>query len=199
MIGKEEMEKLVFDSQKVLGSGLEVIVCTQEDASLKSPGVPAHYYRYLYFLADKIKPKLSVELGTHTGISAACIAEGYSEGKVITIDNHNYLREECKRRNIEYWIQDSLATLKRPIDDINLLFIDTAHDGVRAKNEYNYWLKYMADDGIVLFDDINLNDEMKQFWASFNPTEGLKFELLVHGWAGFGVILLGEGGDKNDK
>jgi len=45
MIGKEEMEKLVFDSQKVLGSGLEVIVCTQEDASLKSPGVPAHYYR----------------------------------------------------------------------------------------------------------------------------------------------------------
>jgi len=190
MLTIDELKQLAIDAQcKVDSDSLESIICTQEDASLKCPGVFAHYYRFLYRLVEKTKPRLCLELGTHTGISSACMADGYPDGKIVTINNRNELREECRRPNVEYLIQDSLTEYIPPMP-ISILFIDTEHNGIRCLSEYNLYIKHMAPDGVVFFDDIFLNGEMKDFWQNFNPPDGEKFELPVHGWAGFGAILL---------
>ena len=43
--------------------------------------------RFLSFLSKMIKPKYALEIGTYTGYSALCIAEGVVEGgKLFTID-----------------------------------------------------------------------------------------------------------------
>lgn len=186
---REQIEKLAYESQKVIESPLEKIICTQEDASLRSPGVPAHYYRFLYQLARIVKPKLTLELGTHSGISAACLAEGYPEGSVITVNNRNELMPECARENVIYEIRDSLSMLNLP-GKIDILFIDTDHDGIRCLQEYNLYIEHMRIGGIVMFDDISLFDCMRDFWKEFNPAEGEKFTIPVHGGAGFGVVLL---------
>ena len=189
MLTIDEMKQLALDAQcKVESDDLEKIICTQEDASLQSPSVPAHYYRFLYQLVRKVRPDLCLELGTHTGISSACLAEGYPQGKVITINNCEQLRYECKRPNVEYLIQDSLKEYAS-IMPIDILFIDTEHNGIRCLSEYNLYVKHMAKNSVIFFDDISLNGAMKDFWNAFNPPDGEKFELPVHGWAGFGGIL----------
>jgi len=187
---QEELVDLSTTSRRPVDQALlEAILSRQEDVSLKAPGVFAHYYRFLYRLIEKIKPRLCLELGTHTGISSACMADGYPDGKIVTVNNRNELRDECRRPNVEYLIRDSLAEYIPPVP-IDILFIDTEHNGIRCLSEYNLYIKHMAPDGIVFFDDIFLNGEMKDFWKNFNPPDGDKFELLVHGWAGFGGILL---------
>ena len=56
--------------------------------------------RALSMLSHMIRPKRILELGTFTGYSALCLAEGLAEdGKLITIE-HNDELEETIRRNI---------------------------------------------------------------------------------------------------
>jgi len=185
----EKLKQLAFDAQCVVDTvALEETICTQEDASLRSPGVPAHYYRFLYRIVQLIKPAVSLELGTHTGISAACMAEGNPEGKVITVNNRSELMERCRRANVEYVQRDSLQKVELP-GPIDILFIDTDHDGVRCLKEYELYINDVRPGGIIFFDDILLNTPMKNFWSAFNPKEGEKIELPVHGWAGFGAVI----------
>jgi len=189
MIDIEKLKDLCNTSNQLISDDLlEKTICTQEDASLRSPGVPAHYYRLLYFLAKELKPKLIVELGTHTGISSACLAAGSPESRVITVDNNDSVMPECAYDNIEYRVQDSLIDVG--VSDIDILFIDTLHDGIRALKEYELYKDKMADNSIIFFDDISLNESMVKFWKEFAPTVGEKISLPVHGDAGFGAILI---------
>ena len=56
--------------------------------------------RVLSMISHMIKPKRILELGTFTGYSALCLAEGLAEGgKLVTIE-HNDELEETIRRNI---------------------------------------------------------------------------------------------------
>ena len=56
--------------------------------------------RVLSMLSKMIRPKRILELGTFTGYSALCLAEGLAEdGKLITIE-HNDEMEDAIRRNL---------------------------------------------------------------------------------------------------
>ena len=190
MITREFIDRIVVESRMIMKSeALEAIVRSQEDASLRSPGVEAHYYRFLYRLAQETKPRLSLELGTHTGISAACLAEGNPDGKVVTVDIAPFVRDDCRRSNIQYQTQDSLTPI-RFIEPIDILFLDTNHDGVHPLQEYLLYKDFMSPNGVIFFDDIFLLECMKKFWEAFIPERGEKFEIPVHGGAGFGVVLL---------
>ena len=78
--------------------------------------------RVLSMLSQMIQPKRILELGTFTGYSALCLAEGLTEdGKLITIE-HNDEMEEAIRKNlalsslgekIELVIGDAKEELKR--------------------------------------------------------------------------------------
>ena len=78
--------------------------------------------RVLSMISQMIRPKRILELGTFTGYSALCLAEGLTEdGKLITIE-HNDEMEDSIRRNlalsplgekIELVIGDAKETLKR--------------------------------------------------------------------------------------
>lgn len=185
----EDLKRIAFEAQRgIEDAKIEAMVNLQEDASLRSPGVAAHYYRFFYRLVQEMKPALSLELGTHTGISAAVLAAGYPEGKVITVNNRSELMESCRRPNVEYRTHDSLQDIELP-GQIDILFIDTDHDGMRCIKEYELYIERVRPGGLVFFDDIHLLQCMKNFWNSFDPKEGEKLELPVHGDAGFGVVI----------
>ena len=105
--------------------------------------------RLLSMLSHMIKPKRILELGTFTGYSALCLAEGLPEdGRLVTIE-HNDELEETIRRNlsrsplaekIELFIGDCkeiLANDQSPITNqqYNLVFIDA------DKREYCEYLE----------------------------------------------------------
>lgn len=120
--------------------------------------------RVLSMISQMIQPKRILELGTFTGYSALCLAEGLSEdGKLITIE-HNDEMEDAIRRNlalsplgekIELVIGDAkeilstLKTSKTPLFD--LVFIDA------DKKEYcdylDLVLPLMRQGGWILADN----------------------------------------------
>lgn len=185
---QKTLERMAFDSQRELPSKLEALLSIQNDTKITEKR-PAHYYRYLYFLSVMIKPKLSVELGTWHGLSTACLADGNPEGKVITIDKDEVVHQDAVRPNVEYWHQVGTMKLKHDVENIDILFIDAEHNG-SCFEEYRFWMPRMKNRSVILFDDINVNDAMKAFWKSFNPTAGRKFDLPIHGEAGFGAVLI---------
>ena len=91
--------------------------------------------RVLSMISWMIRPKRILELGTFTGYSALCLAEGLAEdGKLVTIE-HNDELEETIRRNLaksplseklELVIGDAKEILNRPcmVDTYDLVFID---------------------------------------------------------------------------
>lgn len=81
--------------------------------------------RVLSMLSQMIHPKRILELGTFTGYSALCLAEGLTEdGKLITIE-HNDEMEDSIRRNL------ALSPLGKKIE----LMIGDAKEAMRRLGE----------------------------------------------------------------
>ena len=124
--------------------------------------------RVLSMLSQMIQPKRILELGTFTGYSALCLAEGLTEdGKLITIEQNDEM-EDAIRRNlslsplgekIELVIGDAKEELKRLGERreakgtglFDLVFIDA------DKKEYcdylDLVLPLMRDGGWILADN----------------------------------------------
>ena len=123
--------------------------------------------RVLSMLSQMIRPKRILELGTFTGYSALCLAEGLTEdGRLITIE-HNDEMEDSIRRNlalsplgekIELVIGDAKEELRRLGErreakgaEFDLVFIDA------DKKEYcdylDLVLPLMREGGWILADN----------------------------------------------
>lgn len=119
--------------------------------------------RVLSMLSKMIKPHRILELGTFTGYSALCLAEGLdTEGKLITLE-HNDEQEDIIRHNfslsplgkqIELRMGDALETLaqmKEQEEKFDLCFIDA------DKRQYSDYLEavlpLMKEGGWILADN----------------------------------------------
>ncbi len=91
--------------------------------------------RVLSMISYMIRPKRILELGTFTGYSALCLAEGLAEGGKLVSIEHNDELEETIRRNfarsplgekIDLLIGDAKELLHQPsmVDTYDLVFID---------------------------------------------------------------------------
>ena len=68
--------------------------------------------RLLAMISRMIQPQRILELGTFTGYSALCLAEGLPEGGMLTTVEHNDELEDTIRRNL------SLSPLSRKIQSV---------------------------------------------------------------------------------
>lgn len=99
--------------------------------------------RVLSMISHMIRPKRILELGTFTGYSVLCLAEGLAEGgKVITIEHNDELEETIKRNfsrsplgdRIELHIGDCKSVIGDLKGLFELVFIDA------DKREYSTYL-----------------------------------------------------------
>ena len=116
--------------------------------------------RVLSMLSQMIQPKRILELGTFTGYSALCLAEGLTEdGELVTLE-HNDEMEDAIRRNlglsplgekVKLVIGDAKESLQRLKGEFDLAFIDA------DKKEYcdylDLVLPLMRDGGWILADN----------------------------------------------
>ncbi len=89
--------------------------------------------RFLSFLSKLVRPSLIIEIGTYTGYSALCLAEGLSaNGKLITIDSNEetnalakkyFDRSEFKNK-IEIIAGDAAKEINNLSSAIDIVFID---------------------------------------------------------------------------
>ena len=117
--------------------------------------------RFLSFISKLKQPKLIVEIGTYTGYSALCLAEGLAkDGKLISIDVNEetsalaqtYVLKSGLSNQIKLIVADAkeyITTIKTPID---LVFIDA--DKKNYLNYYHLVIDKLSTGGLVIADNV---------------------------------------------
>lgn len=146
-------------------------------------GMPGkEHYRLLCLLSTWFNNTYIYELGTWTGGSALCLA--YNKTNYVISYDIKHLVEVERQPNVEYRQGDFIHD--KQLLSSPLIFIDVTHDGQLERKIYNYLIENNYK-GLTVWDDINLNNEMRNFW---NDVKHEKHELTQFGhYSGTGVIL----------
>ena len=129
---------------------------------LRSRMLRGHFQgRLLSMLSHMIQPERILEIGTYTGYSAICLAEGLTEnGKLTTIDINEELediaREFIQKANlenkIEYIIGDAMQIVPQLDEQYDLVFIDA--DKKNYCNYYHLVFDKVKPGGYILADNV---------------------------------------------
>jgi hypothetical protein len=152
-----------------------------------SPGT--EYYTLLTALSHCFNDTTIFDIGTFRGSSALALASN-PKNKVITydiVDGSTHSFPANVEKKIGDYKQDPLLSSRPISDNVSLIVFDCdPHNGVLEK-EFVEFLTNSAYKGVVIFDDINLNDNMKQFWESVTQE---KYDITDKGhWSGTGVVF----------
>ena len=174
-----------------------LVVGVDDDRSFKLKSMAsamdptALYYRFLWKLAQTLKPAFSVEIGTYVGTSAVHMADGNPDGTVLTIDMNQDAKNIVDRLEIPNLIavHDSSALavkLLKMLPPIDVLFIDGNHCFNNCYGEYDLYRPFVRDGGVILFDDIDIDRQMETAWKYIlDPKISLK---SLH-YTGFGAAI----------
>ncbi|WP_421754793.1 O-methyltransferase [Croceimicrobium sp.] len=141
--------------------------------------------RYLSMISKLAQPKYILEIGTYTGYSALCLAEGLQDGgELHTLEINDELETMCRKyfvaagkaEQIHLHIGDALDSLQKLKRDWDLVFIDA--DKPRYLDYYKLLIPRLKSGAFILADNVLWsgkvieeplpNDESTQALLEFN-------------------------------
>jgi predicted O-methyltransferase YrrM len=137
--------------------------------------------RFLSFISKLLQPQLIVEIGTYTGYSALCLAEGLSvQGKLITIDvneelesfTNSFFKESLFASQIDYRIADAQFEIPKITDPIDLVFIDA--DKKNNQLYFDLLIDKVRPGGIIMIDNVLWSGKIIDELANDKSTKALK-------------------------
>lgn len=162
--------------------------------------ISGHYQgRLLSFISKLVKPHRILEIGTYTGYSALCLAEGLGdEGRLDTIEineelihmHQKHLHQSQYANQIRVLYGDALKVLPQLKESYDLVFIDA------KKALYNSYLDLvlplMSKNGLLLADNILWSGKVVEEVADNDKAtnELLAFNKRLHEDANFESIIL---------
>lgn len=142
----------------------------------------------LSLFSEMIRPKNILEIGTFTGYSAICLAQGLApEGKLITIDNNEEALEIARRYFAEAGLTDKIeirvgdAARILPLLDVvfDMVFIDA--DKRRNAEYYETVLPKVRAGGYILIDNVLWSGKVLPPPATDKDTAAIAaFNRMVH-------------------
>lgn len=117
--------------------------------------------RFLSFISKLLQPKLIVEIGTYTGYSALCLAEGlHPEGKLISIDVNeetssfakSFIAKTQYSNQIELVLADAKEFVKTINEPIDFVFIDA--DKKNYLMYYHLVIDKLNKGGLIIADNV---------------------------------------------
>jgi caffeoyl-CoA O-methyltransferase len=119
----------------------------------------------LQAFSQLLQPKRILEIGTYTGYSAICLAQGLAEGGILhTIDNNpelvdfqnHFFEQSGKRAQIKNHLgeaQSLIETLQKEPDNIwDLVFIDA--DKINYAQYYDLVFEKVRKGGVIIADNV---------------------------------------------
>ena len=140
-----------------------------------------HQGRFLSIISKIIRPKKILEIGTFTGYSTLCLAEGLEkEGRIDTIDNNyelkkiqNYFFNLSKLEDqINQFTCDAIEILPKLKDKYDLIFLDA--DKKNYLNYLNLIVPLLTKKGVLISDNVLWSGKV----ISVNNNNDLETEVL---------------------
>lgn len=117
--------------------------------------------RLLSMFSHMIKPKQILEVGTYTGYSAICLAEGLQPGGTLhTIDKNEELEDRVRgyfaeaglTESVRYYIGNALDIIPTIDTKFDLVFIDA--DKINNANYYDMVIDRVVPGGYIIADNV---------------------------------------------
>lgn len=117
--------------------------------------------RMLSMLSHMIQPKRILEIGTYTGYSAICMAEGLApDGKLTTLDINeelevmvrDYFEKAGLTEKIDYRIGNAMELIPEIDETFDLVFIDA--DKKNYTNYFNLVFEKVRPGGFIIGDNV---------------------------------------------
>ena len=141
--------------------------------------------RFLSIITKLIKPKKILEIGTYTGYSAICMAEGLIEKGIIhtidineelvSIQNKYFAKSKCNNSIIQH-VGDARSIIKSINEKFDLVFLDA--DKENYIEYYELVIEKVKKGGLIIADNVlwtgkvvepeKDDDELTQYIIDFN-------------------------------
>lgn len=143
------------------------------------------HYRLLRWIAENNQHKRIVEIGAYMGLSTVCLA--WNDQNFVTSYDGDFSQLKWKEtpKNVHCLQTLSDHYFYPGVIYSDIIFVDTWHFGKMEAALYEY-LKSFNWKGLLIYDDIFLNDEMSAFWKSVDM-EKIDATALGHSY-GTGII-----------
>ena len=154
--------------------------------------------RFLSFISKIKSPDKILEIGTYTGYSTICLAEGLSKnGKIDTIDKNEelikiqnkYFEESGFRNKIIQHTGYAIDILKNLNEKYDIIFIDA--DKENYINYFNQVSNKISKNGIIISDNVLWSGKVLDFNQKDKETSTLvEFNKIVNHDKRFKSIIL---------
>ncbi|MCX7954117.1 MAG: O-methyltransferase [Bacteroidales bacterium] len=137
--------------------------------------------RFLSFLSKLIKPQRILEIGTFTGYSALCLAEGLKKNGILyTIEKNDeledFIYEHIKDtpfyKKIKLLIGDAIQIIPKLNDTFDLVYIDGDKD--EYPSYYNVTIDKVKKGGVIIADNTLWAGKVVTTNDIDNKTKGIK-------------------------
>ena len=156
--------------------------------------------RFLSFVSRMVKPENILEIGTYTGYSALCLAEGLrKKGRLITIDRDKSLKEKVSKffnksifkNQIDQKLGNAIDIIPKLKFNFDLIFIDA--DKKNYKNYFDSVLPKLNKGGVIIVDNVLWSGKVTQI-KKFNDDKIAKymdeFNRYINGFEGIFKLIL---------
>jgi predicted O-methyltransferase YrrM len=144
--------------------------------------------RLLSMFSKMIKPRRILEIGTYTGYSALCLAEGLTEdGLLFTIDVNEeletrvqgYFDNSDNRMKLKYFVGDAIRIIPSLNEKWDIVFIDA--DKLNYVNYYNLVFDSVEKGGYIIADNVLWSGKVVDSSKLDKDTELLReYNRMVH-------------------
>ena len=158
-------------------------------------------------LVEKMKPEIVVDLGVDYGFSTFCFAyskiglvfgvdwfqgdehAGFRDTLQNVLDKYENLKTNFGINNIEFIKSDFTELSKKWEYNIDILHIDGLHTYEAVKNDFESWIEYVDENGVVLFHDVESYPH--SVGVFFDEIKG-GYKIIRSGSAGLGIYTRSE-------
>jgi len=136
--------------------------------------------RFLSMISKLVKPEVIIEIGTYTGYSCLCLAEGLKKnGKIITIEKDeefasiaNFFFSKSKYKDkISLLVEDATKAIENINEKIDLAFIDA--DKLNYTKYYDMLFPKLKTGGLIVADNVLWSGKVTEE-VSDNETQSIK-------------------------
>lgn len=197
-----------------------IIAASFTPNSLQWPNAWVGHLPFAAWLIQEVRPKIFVELGTHTGNSYFSFCQSVAEADISTKcyavdtwqgDEHASLYDDDIFTTVSMYHQEHYASFSRLLrmtfdeavshfsdESIDLLHIDGLHTYEAVCHDFETWLPKLAPGAVILFHDTNVRERNFGVWKLWEELQvhypnNLEF---VHSH-GLGVLQLNNAPDEH--